>query len=93
MKFRATILAVSDVSAIKQLPDAYVSLIMLDPHDGALAKGDVLRFGDDQRDVLDVATNTDFFDEFIEGSIGAAVGGAQLDARELVGRTAYVMEG
>lgn len=90
MKFRATILAVSDVSAVKTLPDAYKSLIMLDPHEGGVDKGDDILFASSSRTVLDVATNTDFFDEYVEGAIGVAVGGAPLDAHDLVGRTALV---
>lgn len=92
MKFRATILTVADVSHIRQLPDSYASMILLDVHEGRIEKGDMAQFNSMNREVLDVATNTDFFDEYVEGSIGIAIGGDPIDGEDNIGRSLIVAE-
>ncbi len=90
MKCRSTILSVADVSHIKTLPDAYTSILLLDVHEGAIEKGDMVSFNGIEREALDVAANTDFFDEYAEGSLGIAIGGAPIDDGDAVGRSLIV---
>ena len=92
MKCRSTILTVADVSHIRQLPDEYASMILLNIHAGRIDKGDIAEFNGMKREVLDVATNTDFFDQYIEGSVGIAIGGAPIDGDDNIGRSLFVME-
>ena len=92
MKFRATILTVADVSHIRQLPASYASMILLDVHEGRIEKGDMAQFNGINREVLDVATNTDFFDKYVEGSIGIAIGGDPIDGEDNIGRSLIVAE-
>ena len=90
MKCRATILSVADASHIAALPDEYVTMLLLDMHEGMITKGDVAQFNGAERVILDVATNTDFFDDYAEGAIGVAVGGAPVDAQANIGRSLIV---
>jgi len=92
MKFRSTILSVADVSQIRQLPPEYASMLLLDVHEGRIRKGDLARFNGMTRTVLDVATNTDFFDQYVEGSIGIAIGGEPIDGDDNMGRSLIVAE-
>ena len=91
MKFRATILTVADVSQIRTLPDEYTSILLVDVHEGAIEKGDVASFNGMTREVLDVAENTDFFDKYVEGSVGVAIGGAPVDGDDNIGRSLIVV--
>ena len=93
MKCHSTILTIADVSHIRQLPDAYVTMMLIDVHEGEIERGDIAEFNGMTREVLDVATNTDFFDEHIEGSIGIALGGDPIVAAENTGRSLYVLGG
>ncbi len=93
MKFRSTILTVSDVSRIKTLPDAYVEMLLVDVHEGRIEKGDIANFNVMAREVLDIASNTDFFDQYVEGSIGIAVGGAPVNSGDAMGRSLVVEVG
>ena len=90
MNCRATILSVADVSHIAALPDDYMSMLLLDMHEGMITKGDVALFNGAERVILDVATNTEFFAEYSEGAIGVAVGGAPVDAQGNIGRSLIV---
>ncbi len=90
MKFRSTILTIADVSHIKTLPDAYVTMLLLKVHAGKIEKGDVAGFNGIVRDVLDVATNTDFFDQHTDGSVGIAVGGPPINSADAIGRSLVV---
>lgn len=90
MKFRSTILSVADVAHIKTLPDAYTSILLVNVHEGSVDKGDIASFNGLEREVLDVATNTDFFDDYAEGSLGIAIGGAPIDGDDTVGRSLIV---
>ena len=91
MKFRATILTVADVRSIKTLPDTYASILLVDVHEGAVEKGDIASFNGMTREVLDVAKNTDFFDKYVEGSVGIAIGGDPIDGDDNIGRSLIVM--
>lgn len=91
MKFRSTILTVADVGHIKTLPDAYSSILLVNVHEGKVEKGDIATFNGMEREVLDVAANTDFFDEHAEGSFGIAIGGAPIDSEDTIGRSLIVM--
>ena len=90
MKFRSTILTVADVRHIKTLPDSFTAILLVDAHAGEVEKGDIAAFNGTEREVLDVATNTDFFDDYAEGSLGIAVGGAPIDGDDNVGRSLIV---
>lgn len=91
MKFRSTILTVADVAHIKTLPEEYSSILLVNVHEGAVDKGDMATFNGMEREVLDVATNTDFFDDYAEGSLGIAIGGAPIDGNDAVGRSLIVV--
>ena len=91
MKCRSTILTVADVSHIRQLPDEYASMILLNIHEGRIEKGDIAEFNGMKREVLDVAHNTDFFDQYIEGAVGIAIGGEPIDGEDNIGRSLIVM--
>ena len=91
MKFRSTILSVADVAHIENLPKTYSTILLVDVHDGAVEKGDMATFNGMEREVLDVATNTDFFDDYAEGSLGIAIGGAPIDGDDTVGRSLIVV--
>lgn len=93
MKFRSTILSVADVAHIKNLPEAYSTILLVDVHEGSVEKGDRAAFNGMEREVLDVATNTDFFDDYAEGSLGIATGGALIDGDDTVGRSLIVVGG
>ena len=93
MKFRSTILSVADVVHIKNLPEAYSTILLVDVHEGAVEKGNMATFNGMEREVLDVATNTDFFDDYSEGSLGIAIGGAPIDGDDTVGRSLIVVGG
>ena len=93
MKCRATILTVADVSHIKRLPSGYASMILLDLHEGRIEKGDMAQFNGMTREVLDVAYNTDFFDDFAEDAVGVAIGGEPIDGQDNIGRSLIVAEG
>lgn len=92
MKFRSTILSVANVGHIKTLPDAYSSVLLVSVHEGTIEKGDIATFNGMEREVLDVATNTDFFDEYAEGALGIAFGGAPIDGDDNMGRSLIVMD-
>ncbi len=93
MKFRSTILTVADVAHVKNLPDAYSTVLLVDVHEGEIEKGDTATFNGTEREVLDVATNTDFFDDYSEGALGIAIGGAPIDGDDTVGRSLIVVGG
>ncbi len=90
MKFQSTILTVADVRKIKTLPNAFTAIVLVDVHEGAVEKGDIASFNGEEREVLDVAPNTDFFDDYAEGSLGIALGGAMIDGDDIVGRSLIV---
>lgn len=92
MKFRSTILSVADVAHIKKLPDAFSAILLVNVHEGAVEKGDIASFNGMEREVLDVATNTDFFDDYAEGSLGIAIGGGPIDGDDTVGRSLIVAD-
>lgn len=92
MKFRSTILTVADVSHIKRLPNEYASILLVTVHEGTVEKGDIASFNNLRREVLDVAVNTDFFDKYVEGSVGIAIGGAPIDGDDSIGRSLIVVE-
>ena len=91
MKFRSTILSVADVAHIKTLPNAFTSILLVNVHEGSVNKGDMASFNGLEREVLDVATNTDFFDDYAEGSLGIAIGGAPINGADCVGRSLVVV--
>ncbi len=93
MKFRSTILTVADVSHIKTLPEAYVTMLLLNVHEGRIEKGDIASINGMTREVLDIATNTDFFDQYVEGSVGIAVGGTPINSGDAIGRSLVVEAG